>query len=150
MPPFAGRILSLFAIAVLSAMPFVALAQQQSKAIDPSRRPDPYASPLDTILSTRLWTDVPPAQDFVKTTRPDPKGLDYAPLVGNDPERPKPRDAAGVAALKAELESGGAQNETRAKGLRDPAPGVKAGTKAAGTRHARKPAAKNTSAASAE
>ena len=40
----------------------------------------------------------------MKDSRPDPKTLDYAPLTGTDPERPKPRDAANVQALQAELE----------------------------------------------
>lgn len=40
----------------------------------------------------------------MKDSRPDPRSLNYAPLTGTDPERPKPRDAANVQALQAELE----------------------------------------------
>jgi hypothetical protein len=83
-------------------------------------------TPLDTALSTRLWTDVPTMPGFVRETHRDPKTLDYTPLSGGlvpDPvDRPKPRDAANVQALQAELEQGITHNATRAKGLRsDPA-----------------------------
>ena len=61
-------------------------------------------SPLDTLRSTHLWTETGQAKDFVRDSRPDPKALDYTPLTGTDPERPKPRDAANVQALQAELE----------------------------------------------
>ena len=76
-----------------------------------------YGSPLDTIMSTHLWTDVAPAQDFVRESRPQAKSLDYAPLVGTDPDRPKPRDKANIAALQAELEHDRISNEARGRGL---------------------------------
>jgi hypothetical protein len=129
----------------IAAVPFSALAQSaapdaptpDTAAKKPKR--NPYASPLDTIMSTRLWTDVPPAQDFVRQSRPDPKSLDYVPLTGKEPDRPTPRDPDGVAALQEELEKGGADNAARAKDLTDPpaaAPSKPAGGKPA--RHARK------------
>lgn len=76
-----------------------------------------YGSPLDTLMNTHLTTTVPEAKGFVKATRPDKDALAYTPLTGTDPQRPKPRDAKGVEALQAELESAGARNEARAKGL---------------------------------
>jgi hypothetical protein len=76
-----------------------------------------YGTPLDTLKSTRFKTDVPEAEDFVKETRPDKSSLNYTPLTGVDPERPKPRDAKGVEALQAELEKAGARNEQHARGL---------------------------------
>ena len=76
-----------------------------------------YGSPLDTLVNTHLTTDVPQAQDFVRQTSPDRKSLDYTPLTGADPARPKPRDPKQVEALQAELEVAGAKNEQRAKGL---------------------------------
>ncbi|HXW72891.1 MAG TPA: hypothetical protein VEK34_15950 [Methylocella sp.] len=77
-----------------------------------------YGSPLDTLMSTRLWADVPEAKDFVRDSRPSPEGLDYEPLTGTDPERPKPRSKAEVQALQAELEQAAARNQnTAAKGL---------------------------------
>ncbi len=81
-------------------------------------KPNKYGSPLDTIMSTHLWTDVPPAQDFVRDTRPAPKDLKYTPLTGVDPDRPKPRDPANVLALQAELEAAGVHNAARGDGLR--------------------------------
>ena len=74
-------------------------------------------TPLDTLTNSHLTADVPEAKDFVKTARPDIKGLDYTPLTGAEPVRPKPRDPSGVQALQAELESAGAKNAQRAKGL---------------------------------
>ncbi len=72
-------------------------------------------SPLDTLRSTHLYTKVAPAKDFVKDSRPDPKTLGYVPLTGTDPERPKPRDAANVLALQAELERSRGVNEGKGK-----------------------------------
>ncbi|WP_158809817.1 hypothetical protein [Beijerinckia sp. L45] len=76
-----------------------------------------YGSPLDTLKNTHLTTTVPPAKDFVRSTSPDKDKLEYAPLTGTDPERPKPRDAKQVKELQAELESAGAKNEGKAKGM---------------------------------
>ena len=76
-----------------------------------------YGSPLETLKNTRLTTTVPDAKDFVRQTRPDESKLEYTPLTGTDPERPKPRDPKGVEALQAELEGAGAKNEVKAKGL---------------------------------
>ena len=49
----------------------------------------------------------------MRDSRPDPKSLDYTPLTGTEPERPKPRDAANVQALQAELERDRAVNQGR-------------------------------------
>ena len=77
----------------------------QAKKPGSTKKPHSVSgTPLDTLRSTHLWTETGPAKDFVKDSRPDPKTLDYAPLTGTDPERPKPRDAANVQALQAELE----------------------------------------------
>ena len=78
---------------------------------------DPYQSPLATIMQFRLHADVPEAQDFVRETRPNTKDLKYTPLqsqLGPEPERPKLRDAAGIDALKTEMEDSIAHNEARA------------------------------------
>ena len=82
-------------------------------------------SPLDTLMNTHITTDVPDAKDFVRATSPDKKDLDYTPLTGVEPERPKPRSPAEVKALQAELEGAGARNEQRAKGLAPPKAGRK-------------------------
>ena len=71
-------------------------AKKKTAAAKPvSHKPDPYQSPLATIMSSHLWTNVPEAQDFVRESRPAPKDLKYTPLqsqLGPDPVRPKPRD----------------------------------------------------------
>jgi hypothetical protein len=72
-------------------------------------------SPLDTLMSTKLWADVPEAKDFVRETRPPPDSLAYQPVTGTDPERPKPRSKAELQALEGELEKAGAQNERNAR-----------------------------------
>ena len=91
-----------------------------------------YGSPLDTMKSSRLWTDTPVPKAFVRESRPEAGSLDYTPLTGTDPERAKPRDAANVAALQAEMERAGARLAGRA-----PHP-----LRAAGTMADRKAAAK--------
>jgi hypothetical protein len=112
--PFVG--LSLLAALAATVAP-QSVSAQTAPTDDPATAPpvkkkyNPYGTPLDTILSTRLWTDVPEAKEFVRQTRPDPKTLSYAPLTGKDPARPKPRNLDGVAALEEELQNGAAKNE---------------------------------------
>ena len=69
-------------------------------------------------MTTHLWTNVPPARDFVRKSRPDVKTLDYEPLTGTDPNRPKARDPANISALRAELQGDAARNEQKARALR--------------------------------
>lgn len=102
------RCLVLFAIGVLGLGGGAVQAQTAPDSTPaPKKMSKPHSvsgSPLDTFRSTHLWTETAPPKDFVKDSRPELKSLDYAPLTGIDPERPKPRDAANVAALQAELE----------------------------------------------
>lgn len=89
----------------------------QAKRLAPTKRSHSVSgSPLDTLRSTHLWTETAPAKDFVRDSRSDPKSLDYTPLTGTDPDRPKPRDAANVQALQAELEHDRMVNQGRAGG----------------------------------
>ena len=124
-----------FSAATLAALVLLALdvSAAPAQTVDPAQKhkPNPYGSPLDTLMSTHLWTDVPPAQDFVKQTRPAPKDLDYTSMNGKDPDRPKPRDKANIAALQAELEQGGARNAVKARGLTTPAKRSRAKAKGA-------------------
>jgi hypothetical protein len=85
----------------------------------PQKPPQPYGggTPLDVILNTRLWTDVPEAKEFVKATRPPEDTLEYQPTVGQDVSRPKPRTPAELKAMEDELERAGATAE-RAAGVR--------------------------------
>lgn len=82
-------------------------------------------SPLDTLMSTRIWADVPEAKDFVRAARPAPDSLTYQPVTGTDPERPKLRNEAELKALASELEGALAHNEHRVRKARQ-SPGGKA------------------------
>lgn len=90
--------------------------QQQATPETPPKPAQPYGggSPLDVIMNTRLWTDVPEAKDFVKETRPPEDSLEYQPTAGTDPPRPKLRTPAELKALQDELENAGARNEKAA------------------------------------
>jgi hypothetical protein len=82
------------------------------------KKRNPTGSPLDTLLQTRLWADVPEAKEFVRKARPPEDALDYQPTTGTDPKRPKPRTPAEVDKLQKELESAGRRNEARAGELK--------------------------------
>jgi hypothetical protein len=71
------------------------------------------ASPLDTLLHTKLWPDVPEAKDFVRNSRPAPDSLAYQPLTGTDPERPKLKTKDELKALESELERSAEDNLRR-------------------------------------
>lgn len=71
-------------------------------------------SPLDTLLETKLWADVPEPKDFVRATRPPAESLDYQPLTGADPERPKLRTSEELNDLQSELENAAQHNLRRA------------------------------------
>jgi hypothetical protein len=70
-------------------------------------------SPLDTLMHTKIWADVPEAKDFVRETRPPPDSLAYQPVTGTDPERPKLRSKAEIEALESELERAAARNDRK-------------------------------------
>lgn len=90
----------------------------QAAARPKKRTRNPTGSPLDTLLSTRLWADVPEAKDFVRQNRPSMDSLEFKPTAGTDPQRPKPRTKTELDALRAELETAGQQNAARAASLR--------------------------------
>ena len=71
-------------------------------------------SPLDTLMHTKIWADVPEAKDFVRDTRPPPDSLAYQPVTGTDPERPKLRSKAELEDLASELERAAAHNDRKA------------------------------------
>jgi len=81
-------------------------------------------SPLDTLMSTKIWADVPEAKDFVRDTRPPPDSLAYQPVTGTDPERPKPRSKTELQDLQGELERASHNEGTAQKrlGIKKPAP----------------------------
>ena len=96
-------------LALLTSLILSGASHAQTVGAPAKHNNNTYGSPLDTMKSSRLWTDTPVPQGFVRDSRPDPATLDYTPLSGVDPARPKPRDAANVAALQAEMERAGAR-----------------------------------------
>ena len=115
------RRLVLFASLALVVFGSVASAQTappQAPAQAPSKKSHSVSgSPLDSLRSTHLWAATGTPRDFVRDSRPDPRTLNYAPLTGTDPDRPKPRDAANVQALQAELERARGVNEGKARAI---------------------------------
>ena len=82
-------------------------------------------SPLDTLMHTKIWADVPEAKDFVRETRPPPDGLAYQPVTGTDPERPKLKSKAEIEALESELARAASHNDRKAgkrAGIKKPTP----------------------------
>src|ERR1700737_3607250 len=74
----------------------------------------PGGSPLDTLMHTKIWADVPEAKDFVRETRPPPDSLTYQPVTGHDPERPKLRSKVELEALESELDRAASHNDRKA------------------------------------
>ncbi|WP_148210580.1 hypothetical protein [Beijerinckia indica] len=70
-------------------------------------------------MKTRLWADVPEAKDFVRENRPAPNTLDFTPLTGASPTRPRIKSKEEIEALKSELDQAAAQSRSRA-GLAPP------------------------------
>ncbi|HET6377488.1 MAG TPA: hypothetical protein VFG05_04180 [Methylocella sp.] len=93
-----------------------------------AQAPKSYGSPLDTLMNTRLWADVPEAKDFVRASRPPSGSLSYQPLTGVDPERPKPRTEEELKALESELNDAAARNSRRGGNLGRPRAAVPAKT----------------------
>lgn len=83
-------------------------------APQPRKKRNPTGSPLDTLMSTRLFADVPEAKGFVRETRRPPDSLEFKPTAGTDPERPKVRTKTELDALQSELEGAGRKNAARA------------------------------------
>jgi hypothetical protein len=82
-------------------------------------------SPLDTLMHTKIWADVPEAKDFVRETLPPPDSLAYQPVTGTDPERPKLRSKTELEALESELERAASHNDrnvAKRAGIKKPAP----------------------------
>ena len=71
-------------------------------------------SPLDTLMHTKIWADVPEPKDFVRETRPPPDSLAYRPVTGTDPARPKLRSKVELKALESELERAASHNDRNA------------------------------------
>jgi hypothetical protein len=88
-----------------------------------NRKKDNHQSPLATIMQTRIWADTPEPKEFVKTARPNREKLDYQPVTGTDPERPKLRTPAELKDLETELEAARVHADKRA-GIKPTAAGT--------------------------
>jgi hypothetical protein len=86
---------------------------------DPNKPPQPYGggTPIDVFLNTKLWTDTPEPEGFVKATRPPEDTLQYQSTGGKDIDRPKPKNSAELQQMEDELERAGAAGD-RAAGIR--------------------------------
>ena len=60
-----------------------ATAPAPTPAPQPRKKRNPTGSPLDTLMSTRLFADVPEAKDFVRETR-------RSPIPSSSSRRPEP------------------------------------------------------------
>jgi len=85
--------------------------------------PKPYGggSPLDVIMHSKLWEDVPEAKGFVKDSRPSADSLQYQPTQDREtltdgPPAPHPQILNGkeLQSLQGELAHAGAKNEKAA------------------------------------
>lgn len=94
--------------AVLASGP---AAAQQAQAAQPAPQPYGGGTPLDVILHTKLWTDVPEMKPFVKAARPPENSLDYTPTTGTEPKRPPLDTKVQLQEMEDELEKAGAHNE---------------------------------------
>jgi hypothetical protein len=74
-------------------------------AEEQKKKPKHRNTPLDTIMQSHLHPDVPEPKDFVKEHRPAADSLDYQPVTGTDPVRPKLRTPAELKDLETELEA---------------------------------------------
>jgi hypothetical protein len=73
-----------------------------------------HTSPLTTILNTKFHADPGPVPEFVEKSRPA-RGSDYIPLHAPGAERhAKPKTAAQLKAIEADLDAAAAANRRRA------------------------------------
>ncbi len=101
--------------------------QQNPKGEQKPKKERHRNTPLDTIMQTRIWADTPEPKDFVKDHRPDREKLEYQPVTGTDPERPKVRTPTELKDLESELEGARVKTDKRA-GIK-PSPAAPAAAK---------------------
>lgn len=85
--------------------------QQQPARVQ--KPPEPYGggTPLDVLMHTKLWEDVPQPKDFVKQSRPPEDALQYQPTQGNDPKGAQLLNSDQLDSMQDELEHAGALAE---------------------------------------
>ncbi len=128
MPRFQHSLIVAFALALMAASPALAQSRSEDNAQDVQKetaqeKPDakpakPYGggTPLDVILNTRFWTDLPEPKDFVRQNRQPDDELKYQPTVGADPERPKARSKDELKSLQSEMEEAATHNSRAVNG----------------------------------
>jgi hypothetical protein len=80
----------------------------------PAAGAEKHTSPLTTIMNTHLYADPGPVPDWVEKSRPV-GGSDYIKLHAAQPERrAKPKNAAELKAMEADLDRAAAANRRRA------------------------------------
>jgi hypothetical protein len=93
----------------------------------PAAAAEKHVSPLTTIVNTKLHADPGPMRDFVEKSRPSGESA-YIPLRAPEVERhAKPKTAAELKAMEAELDGAGAANRRRAGQSAPDAPAKKSG-----------------------
>lgn len=70
--------------------------------------------PFSVMMRWRPTTTAPDMPDFVKKTRPDEDKLNYTPLTGEEPTRPKRLTPAELAATTGKLDAAAAAARARA------------------------------------
>src|SRR5579863_1696119 len=91
------------------------VAAQQAQSSTPAQQPYGGGTPLDVLLHTKLWTDVPDMKPFVKAARPPEDSLDFTPTTGTEPKRAPLDSKAQLQQMEDELENAGAHNEKMAR-----------------------------------
>ncbi|MGA3303598.1 MAG: hypothetical protein ABSC72_09960 [Methylovirgula sp.] len=123
---WAGKGISVAALALALGRAGPGFAQQQpqdqGQAAQPGdqqqgppaqKAPEPYGggTPLDVLMHTKLWEDVPEPKDFVKQSRPPDDALQYQPTQGDDPKGAQLLNPNQLDSLQDELEHAGAHAE---------------------------------------
>ena len=96
------------ALALVSTSILPAAAQQA-----PKRKAQSTDDPFTVMSRWKPTADAPDMPDFVKRSRRD-ENLNYAPLTGDQPNRPKRMDPAELAAATAKMDAAAAAARARA------------------------------------
>ena len=103
---FHVRLMAAATLAIGIATPGLA----QDKGAETKLGEDPFS----VILRWRPTTTAPDMPDFVKKTRPAEEQLNYTPLTGEEPTRPKRLTPAELAATTGKLDAAAASARARA------------------------------------
>ncbi|MFO1118369.1 MAG: hypothetical protein U1E28_22090 [Beijerinckiaceae bacterium] len=100
------RLMAVIALVAAAASP---AAAQQAPKVKAKSTDDPF-----TVMSRwKPTADAPDMPDFVKKSRPDGQ-MDYAPVTGDEPARPKRMSPAELAAATSKMDAAAAAARARA------------------------------------